>query len=238
MQSELQVARWVSDLQTIRSDLTRLVHLDDVFWQVQAILQSNSDLPPSTFTTWMAQCYVCTIAAGLRRLTDRTRGTVSLYRLLDDMERLAAVVLTRHWYVESRSYLPRSLFERTFNRLSGDETVDHMPKKRVRAERERLASVTARLKRHADTLVAHRARDATRADIKFQEARTALAVAHQVANWCAAVLHDSAHARAGPTIQYDWLAIFKQPWISAGAIVPKPQSIDDLVREFDHADGV
>src|SRR5262245_21338362 len=87
---------WRGRLKHLSSDRTHLAHLDDMVWQVQAVVdQSDVARRDGTFVKWMGACYTDAIVTGIRRLVDRTKGTDSVARLLDEMQRHASVVLTR-----------------------------------------------------------------------------------------------------------------------------------------------
>lgn len=80
------------------NQVTHLAHLDDVFWQLQAIMRENQRLREegdSIFVEWMVSTYVPTMLVGIRRLVDGTKGTVSFKRLLTEMESHGPKVLTR-----------------------------------------------------------------------------------------------------------------------------------------------
>lgn len=233
---ERLLTTWRSHLVEIRIELNGLVHLDDVFWQVQAILQHNPGLPASAFTFWIGSCYVAAITAGIRRLADRRKHVISLRRLLDDMERGAPQVLTREWYVQCHSQLPEPFASRLFDRLAQGTSFNHISRARIRAVQRGFEQSVTRLRSYAEDFVVHHGEGRPAASVSHNEARTALAVAHRTVNWCSAVLYAPVQPRAGITIQGDWLAIFREPWIPPGSRAPPFERIDDAVRRLDETD--
>ena len=50
------------------------------------------------FYNWITNTYADSMAIGVRRLIDRTKGTISLWRLLNDMKNNAKY-FSREWYL-------------------------------------------------------------------------------------------------------------------------------------------
>src|SRR5712692_9110811 len=89
-----------AELKTVGEEFTALAHLDDVFWQVQAILAGVGDVKDgNVFQTWIVQRYSDSVAIRLRRLGDRRSDSISLWRFLEDMKAEEGR-LTRSWYKE------------------------------------------------------------------------------------------------------------------------------------------
>src|SRR5262245_51200075 len=87
-------------LARLRNAVSYLAHVDDVYWQVQAVLGANEALrrDARVFQEWMTNCYAESIAVGLRRLADHDHRTLSLYRTLERVKQ-RATEFTRAWFV-------------------------------------------------------------------------------------------------------------------------------------------
>jgi hypothetical protein len=74
-------------LDQVVQELTFAAHIDDVYWQVNAIIQANPEINrPNVFLDWLVFTYVDSIIVRLRRLAGRGKNTVSLWRLLENMK--------------------------------------------------------------------------------------------------------------------------------------------------------
>lgn len=81
------------------NQLVHMAHVDNVFWQIHAIIRANPALASGgTFQDWIAGCYVDSVTSGLRRLSDERKGVISLWRVLEAMKALGPL-LTKDRYV-------------------------------------------------------------------------------------------------------------------------------------------
>lgn len=226
---DARVVQWCSDMHVIEGEILQLAHVDDVFWQVQAIIQANPAIPDSEVAAeWFGRMYVSTVSAGLRRLVDRTKGSVSLTRLLDDMSR-HCTVLTRERYVAINRSVSEADASEWFVELAGTD-LGHIPRKRILELAARLSDAFESTGRFANEYVAHHSADQS-ASVTFGETRRALVEAYLVLGWCSRVLESVVHSNAVPAIQTDWLQAFTVPWLPSQNPVPGYRHLDSLVDE-------
>ena len=118
---DLLFGTWQQEFDKVWADLKRLTQLDDVFWQVQAIVDSNPKLTArSVFLEWLGLCYSAAVMVGLRRLTEDSPGVVSFVRLLHDMERHSEGVLTERRFLMLWGEGLEELAPLSFDRLGGE----------------------------------------------------------------------------------------------------------------------
>jgi len=83
-------------LDQVVQELTFAAHIDDVYWQVNAIIQANPEInKPNAFLDWLVFSYVDSITVRLRRLADKGKKTISLWRLLENMKNIKPEVATK-----------------------------------------------------------------------------------------------------------------------------------------------
>lgn len=126
----------------------------EVYIEVRNIIASNPTIRHNNrLYAWMSWNYVQSMLIAVRRLLGTTKGSVSLTRLLSDMERHCAL-LTRNarvrLYPEDQPWQAHG----TFDGLAG-EGAPSFPKRQLEADRLQLLVLWAKLKPLANKRIAH-----------------------------------------------------------------------------------
>lgn len=90
--------RWVSTFERIENQTYTLFLYRDYWRGLGEITQANGNLPPSGIFDAFGVWYATTQATTMRRQVDTRRGTISFWRLLDDIARHPGV-MTRERHV-------------------------------------------------------------------------------------------------------------------------------------------
>ncbi len=233
MDDVARVARWIDHLAVVDSEIRSLAHMDNVFWQMQAILNSNADIPEKTiFLNWIGTTYVSTVSSGLRRLVDKRRGVVSLTRLLSDMAQHCRLLTLERYVALHEDFLQDDARD-WFIELAGGEG-EHVSKSRIVELADRLDRAFERVNEYTNTRVAHRSQQDPGV-VTYGEARRALVEAYLVFHWCSRVLRSVVTDTPVPMIVNDWLSAFRVPWIPEGSAVPEYRHLDAVVAEIEQS---
>ena len=232
------VEQWRSRLKNISSDLMHLAHLDDVFWQVQAVVdQSQVAQRDGTFIKWMGDCYTHAIVTGVRRLVDRTKGTDSLFRLLEEMGRKSATMLTRQSFRETWGEDQAERCDNCFD-LLGANGSDHIPASVIDGKLKELHNATVAVVDFANKAVTHRGLKRSILLKTYRQIRESIVGVFLVAQWCETLLTCGTPANPVPIMQGNWLVVFEGPWLESAIHVPKYRHLDELLREaIDRSEG-
>lgn len=222
--------QWNRWFDIVGYEVTQLAHVDDVFWQIQAIIRANDTINKAgVFQDWLGYTYVQTVTTSLRRLVDSRKDTISLTKLLNDF-RKHATILTRDRYVSLHSETTRRFADDWFNDLAGAE-LNHIPMARIQDLSKQLDDAFQDIKQYANDFVTHKAVKSTSVPLTFNDVREALVEAFSVYSWCSKVLRSSMPTSAVPVIQYDWLEAFRVPWLPDPKEVPDYKHLDDLMKK-------
>jgi len=225
-------------LSSIRRDLERVQHeifaigfVDDVFWQLAAIARENPAVEdPNDFLHWTFLTYVDSMVIRLRRLADRTKKSLSLWRVLEQLKSHRAE-LTRDRFREQCSPLVSPFADEWFDDLAG-KGQNAVPEQRITGQQWRLQAALRSVEKYADKFVAHTDLDGTSvAPPTLQEVRIGIIHALDVFNWCSLILNCCTTISAVPKIQSNWLKVFRQPWLLQGREIPDYKDLDALARE-------
>lgn len=224
------LAQLKATLERVARQLTAAAHIDDVFWQVQAIIGANAAINNAdVFQDWIADTYVDSIVVRLRRLVDRRDDSVSLYSLLEAMKP-AAPKFSRQWFVDQWPEGARDVGHDRFDCIVGVGE-PHLTAAALTAKQEELRAALRRVQRYANKNVAHTAVVPLAEGTTFSEVRQSLAAAFRVFNWCSLVLTNLTCVTPVPVPQTNWLSVFETPWRNSGAPAPPYKHLDDVVRE-------
>lgn len=171
----------LADFQRLWEQVVDLTHVDDVFWQVLAILKDHPELGKAehpTFQEWMLDCYVAKIVVGLRTLVDKDTRSYSFIHLLDKMEsNCSKFSRARHYLVCSGT--PAGFVDEWFDRIAGAGDL-HVPASRFQALRSLLVNEVDPLKQFVDQKVAHLDRQPMPSAPTTDHVRSALCAARYV----------------------------------------------------------
>jgi hypothetical protein len=232
--AEALLKQWDRWLDLIYEDFRGLVIRRRVYEEVRTIIQSNPRInKPSSFYDFMGATFAAFAAIAVRRLRD-----ASMKRLISSIEKNAQL-LSRERFVEvyatkilagrkptrrrasgGGAYVPsaaevRVIANRVFDGCVGPGAA-HLDPARVHADAEELREKADRLEKFARTRIAHLLDEPT--DIPtLPELDAFIETFERVVKKYMMLLRATA-PDVLPHWQYDWKAIFKEPWIRGSAV--------------------
>lgn len=211
------ITKWRRQFETIKNEAQTLIIDHYIFKEVKTIIANNPTAKKgSSFHSWLGRLYSSAALIGIRRLTSRRRGDVSLWNLLEDIkERNQFISRDRHvalWleaYSNEESWL--GVANRDFDRLSGEGT-DCLSKGAIKRDLAELKKVTETIKEFATGRVAHYSPKEPAAAPTYGHLESAFECLEKLVIKYGILLNGST-APLLPTWQYDWKAIFRAPWL-------------------------
>ncbi|MFC1511625.1 hypothetical protein ACFL5H_00320 [Candidatus Latescibacterota bacterium] len=147
--------RYSSQLDRIWTELVSIANIDDMFWQVQSIINENSIINHSnTFLNLMVTTYIDPMIIRIRRIADRRHSTISLWKLLEDIKNYP-LMFSRSWYLSNFNdrYVQRQA-NTWFDNLVGVGE-DHLQRQIVITKQNNLIKALSVVNNYANTRVAH-----------------------------------------------------------------------------------
>jgi hypothetical protein len=228
---------WKEALQTVWGNLTTIAHIDNVFWQVQAIIAADPELnKPGAFQEWLGLTYTSTVTVGLRRLTESDARAVSLITLLHDMKKETTAYLTRSRFVEDWEPRLRRVANKSFDALCGGPH-RHIPESRFDEHESSLRQRVDKIVKFTNAHVTHASKKSTSSQVSFGEFRSALVEAFIVARWCYVLIENGTPVSPALAIQGNWLRVFRRAWLPEKGPAPPYRHIDELIRERVNSNG-
>jgi hypothetical protein len=218
--------RWIEE--NISPDVHMTYLQRAAYRRVQEIVEGNPGLPrDSYFWEYLQDTYAVTQAAAVRRQTEVSVRVRSLGQLIAEIE-ADTDKLTRDFFVDmwrdpgDRDEIRRKLTEYTANGVFDDKfagTVgDHLDPAIPRADLADLTGAAASVKAFVDESIAHSDKRPSSPLPTFAELDAALDLIGELLSKYTLLLTAAGLVDVVPTIQTDWEAVFRQPWIPrAGA---------------------
>lgn len=236
---DVLLKRWNDEIEILYNQVVYLAHIDDVFWQVQAIAQANKQLHDKSdgiFLTWMINTYVATALVGVRRIGDGTRGnTVSLRRLIEDIESHGPSVLTRTRFVALYPEDLKLLGHRAFDSYAGAGN-EFIRREVFRRDRKALNAALKDVADHASEHYAHIAKNPKAPSPTYGEMRGALKAVSDILERYYLLLTARSIASVVPSIPSPWLSVFRSPWLPKGVNVPSYVHLDEVRSPLQRAE--
>jgi hypothetical protein len=226
-----RVSGWVVQLERITQQIYSLHHYR-ALWRRLAEITQATNLPFSVFFDALPIWYVHTQGVGVRRQLDTTKGTVSLLRLLEDIERHPGT-MTRQRHValwvgddpqpvineaDGWSWTPfLDEAHANFDRFSGGRERDVISKEVIRSDIEAIKSAGRLVTDYVNDAVAHTTLRPERQVPTYADLNEAIDKLAELVNKYTSYLKASTIMQFEPIIQGpDWTAIFRVPWIQPG----------------------
>lgn len=232
-----RVETWRGAIEAIKAQITQLEWFRDEFRDFEKIVRENPKLlhGESYFPAHIKLWYIESQAMRIRRLVEPfTPGyeVWSLLQLLEDMRR-AAEAFSRaeieglfdkpdaHEYdLEMRDFLVASMWRRV-----GDveKDADRLYARQIKDDIKALHDATDELKRFADLVYAHNAKEIPAAP-KFTVISAAVDEIVRMGKRYYATLTGASMMSFAPVYQGNWYDIFMIPWIDRSVAQPKPNA--------------
>jgi hypothetical protein len=216
MDADRILRKWRTWLEQIEEDIVHLYEFRRIYKDTREIVSKNPAIQaPGLYHDFVASCYVAYAVMAVRRQASAPdRDSVSLTRLLDEIEKHPSIMSRQRFVAMYPEGLPRErLAGPDYNRLAGSSGNQVSPEI-VRRDRNRLDLAVKRVNMLANKRVAHldyrKPIDPLPTYVDLDKAIDTLG---GVFNKYSVLLTGTAFLMMEPTIVVDWTAIFQVPWL-------------------------
>lgn len=203
--------RWIEN--PIRAEVLGMNNHRAMYQEVGRIVTEHGALPPSHFFDFLADTYAATQAIAVRRQAEVDPRVISLgvllHEIADNPERLSRERFLSHYDSIAR----RKWGEPVWTEKFGGEVGHHVDPDVVKADLGELGRGTARTKDLVDKHLAHADRKPLANPPTFADLHGAIDSINAQFEKYVLLLTVSTYETLVPVPQYDWLAVFRQPWI-------------------------
>ena len=213
MDSKLK--KWLKWLKFIHDYIQDLVIAKREFSEVQGLIKNNPKLhQPSSFYRYLARTYVSHVTIGLRRHIKCDSLCISFARLMTEMID-SPVTLSRKYYVGLYKDSVVEMFaDKDFEKFA-DVSAPHIKASLVYDDLANLRKASERCKEYADKRIAHWDEREPEELPTFNELDTCIELLDKLYVKYHLLFHASSMRSLLPVPQFDWKAVFREPWIPA-----------------------
>jgi hypothetical protein len=211
---------WSEWVKSIESAVTELCVGSEVYKQILEMYRKNPAIQKrSIFYSWMRGLFVTWSVAFVGRLVDDKRGTRSFVRLLRSIQKSSNRFSREHhislYLVRMQNFPDQEagrIANREFDRLVGPGN-DFLSKQQVEADIATLLQATKEIVDFRHERIGHFDENPSEQLLTYEHLDRGIFVLVELLRKYA-LLIKGLSADPFPTIQYDWLAIFRVPWIA------------------------
>lgn len=202
--------RWLSVIETEIGNLYRYKH---IFGEVQEIIKNNPNIQkPSSFYEFLGSSYVALILMGIRRQLKSDKQSISFARLLQEIIDTPEV-LSRHRFVSLyKGSVVEHHADRDFDKFAGKNKAYINPIM-VQKDIDELKKQGLKLEDFADKKIAHTDKRAPKNIPIFNDIDNCIETMGKLLKKYILIFRATALLSVLPVYQYDWKAIFYEPWL-------------------------
>lgn len=208
-----KIGQWKDEIERITNDFTDTIEARHILSRLREIITANPKInTDNLFWDHLTASFGASMVLGIARQVDERTEVISLLKLLNDI-RSNASIITREWFADQyKPTLPREIGEQHFAENFGQ--MAELDTAIVEKDIQDLNQATAKVKKFRHTRIAHKNADERLViDLNFEEVDKAIEVIERIVIKYQLLLNQSGMPQLMPVIQYDWEAIFREPWL-------------------------
>lgn len=207
--------KWLQWLKVVQDDIQQLLVNRNIFWEVQDIIKSNSELhKPSSFYRYLGDTYVAYISIGIRRQVKNDKQSISFARLLSALAQTPASLSRKYYVGLYKGSTVEHCADRDFDRFCGNDK-NCISSDMVDSDLREMILAASVVEDFADKRIAHRDKRRPRVLPRFDQVDHCLDTLDRLYCKYHEVFHAEAMSSLKPVYQYDWKKIFTVPWLKS-----------------------
>ena len=217
MRDQERLKRVLAWLDIIAAEVVELLINNYAFWQVQEVIRANKELQhaESVFFEWMVSVFAHSAAVGVRRQAALDDQSVSLHRLLVELQKYPHLV-TREYHrnlFKNKSTRVQQLVDHAYDNYVGLGRTELDPA-RIQIDIDLLAAASKKIHHYTDRVVAHYDEKGLRQPVPtFHDLSKCLLEMEELVLKYLELVKGESKITLLPTFLYDWKSIFRTPWI-------------------------
>jgi hypothetical protein len=203
---------WRRWLDAIETEIFEIAHRRRLYRETREMVEKNPKANvPSAWFTWFQRMYVNDQVTAVRRQVDWDRRSISLVQLIQDIAANPDVI-TRRRFIRPYDTAMKNHAHRDFEKFA-KPGAKHIDARLIQADARALIDAHERLRRFVNTYVAHRNRYPMRRLPTFKELDDCIDLFGRLLQRYTLLLTQAGLIEVVPTLQEDWRAPFRVPWI-------------------------
>ena len=159
-------------------------------------------------------------------IIQRTLLGLKLFFFLFESVKKNASFLTRDWYVNEICKNHELANDRFDSLVEPDSRC--LTKKIIIEKQKELKNASSEIGEYTNQYIAHMSGNIKEVTTTFRDVRKSLKTVFNIIQWCYSLIFGAYLWSAVPTIQGNWLKIFRIPWLKEGEPIPEYNHLDKI----------
>ena len=210
-----KLEKWLKWMQVIHDEIQLLVWEAKMFWEVQDIIRQNPRIQnPNPFYRYLGRLYVSHTLVGLRRQIKPQKDSISFVGLLEDIARNPTELSLSYYRSRRRETVIFGIdvVKQEFSKYA-DPNCECICSKKVAADINELKKAAKACEEFADKRIAHRDRHEPKIIPTYDQLNACIDLLDELYVKYHLLFYAEGMITLYPEPQYDWKAIFYEPWL-------------------------
>lgn len=210
---DLKLKKWIKWFDVIQNEVTNLLIQKDIFWEVNNIVKNNTTIQkPSSFYKYFGDTYIAYVIMGIRRQIKINKYSISLARLLSEIIRNPEKISRKYYTSLYKGSDVEYFADKHFDKFT-DTNGDYISEKMVKEDLVQLRQAAIKCEELADKRFAHTDKRKPKQIIMFKDIDNSIDLLDKLCVKYNIIFHAASMETLMPVYQYDWMDIFKYPWL-------------------------
>jgi hypothetical protein len=207
--------KWEKWLKIIEKEVTDLHRYQHIFDEVQKIIKNNPSIQkPSSFYEFLPKSYVALVVMGIRRQIKIDNQSISLGRLLTEIIERPEIITRKRFIAMYTNSVAKRHADSDFDQFAG-KGGSHVDSNIIEKDLIRLRTNGIKFEDYADRKLAHHDKRLPKAIPTYGETAEYIGELGDLLKRYVLLFRADCLTTVMPVYQYDWKAIFKEPWIQS-----------------------
>lgn len=206
--------KWNKWLDVIYLEIRSLSVNRNIFWEVQNVIKNNPKIQkPSSFYEFLGSTYVISALMGVRRQIKINKDSIiSFAKLLKEIFDTPEILSRDRFVALYKGSAVEHLANRHFDKFAG-KVGSHVDPDLIRLSLEELNIKARKCEKFADQRIAHFDKRASKNIPTFKDLDDCIDFLEELIKMCYLLFRAISLTSILPVYQYDWKAIFREPWL-------------------------
>ena len=205
--------KWNKWLDVIYLEIRSLSVNRNIFWEVQNIIKNNPKIQkPSSFYEFLGSTYVISALIGIRRQIKIDKDSISFAKLLKEICDTPEILSRNRFVALYKVSAVEHLANKHFDKFAG-KVGSHVDPDLIRLKLKNLKVKARKCEKYADQRVAHFDKGVIKNVPTFKDLDDCIDFLEELMKMCYRLFRAVSLTSILPVYQYDWKAIFREPWL-------------------------
>ena len=210
---DTKLTKWLKWMKVIHDDIQQLVMAKHEFSEIRELINNNSKLhKPNSFYSYLSKTYATYVSVGLRRQIKINSQSISFARLLKEMVESPSTFSRKYYVGLYKGSVVEQFANKDFEKFA-DISAPHINSDLVSDDLAKIITISKLCINYTDQRIAHWDKKEPKEIPLFKDLDKCIDLLDELYVKYHLLFYAASMDSLLPTRQYDWQAIFREPWI-------------------------